>query len=224
MTYEAEISFTLDTICPWTYLAKRRLEKALAQIPSPSPVHFTIKYKPYQLYPNASQNGEDKKAWYKTTRYGDSDEKMEMYEHVMQNFGRAEGINFKFGGLVANTLPAHRLIQHFQESRGPEIADGMVRSLYRQYFEGERHPSSDETLLAAAKEAGIEEADARRFLEDGDEGLADVKMMIREQAGNGIDSVPYIVFEGRRRDITLEGAKEVDEYVKTLNQIIKESS
>ena len=48
-------------------------------------------------------------------------------------------------------------------------------------------------------------------------------MMIREQAGNGVDAVPYIVVEGKRRDFTLEGAKEVDEYVKILQQVTKES-
>lgn len=48
-------------------------------------------------------------------------------------------------------------------------------------------------------------------------------MLIREQAGNGIDSVPYMVVEGRRRDFTLEGAKEVAEYLKALEQIAKES-
>ena len=54
-------------------------------------------------------------------------------------------------------------------------------------------------------------------------GLQDVKMLIREQASNGVDSVPYIMIEGRRRDFTLIGAKEVAEYVKILEQVIKES-
>jgi len=48
-------------------------------------------------------------------------------------------------------------------------------------------------------------------------------MAIREQASNGIDSVPYVVIEGRRRDVTIQGAKEVEEYVKSLQQVIKES-
>lgn len=61
-------------------------------------------------------------------------------------------------------------------------------------------------------------------MQDESEGLMEVKMLIREQAGNGVDAVPYIVVEGRRRDLTLEGAREVDEYVKTLEKVIKESS
>lgn len=45
-------------------------------------------------------------------------------------------------------------------------------------------------------------------------------MLIREQAGNGVDSVPYIVVEGKRRGFTLQGAKA---YVKALDQVIRES-
>ena len=70
----------------------------------------------------------------------------------------------------------------------------------------------------------MEDGEAKALIEDREEGLMDVKMLIREQVGNGIDAVPYIVIEGKRRDLTLEGAKSVDEYVKALQQIIKESS
>ncbi|KAH9831310.1 DSBA-like thioredoxin domain [Teratosphaeria destructans] len=230
MGYDSTISFCLDTICPWhaesitTYLAKRRLAKALEQIPSDAPVTFTVKYLPYQLYPGATQEGEDKYEWYKKSRYGDSAEKMEMYQTLMSSYGSGVGINFKFGGTVANTLQAHRVIQHYQETKGPETADKLINSLYRQYFEEEKHPSSPETLLTAATEAGIPESDAKAFIDDQEEGLMEVKMLIREQAGNGVDAVPYIVLEGKRRDITIEGCREVDEYVKELQRIIKESA
>jgi predicted DsbA family dithiol-disulfide isomerase len=106
-----------------------------------------------------------------------------------------------------------------------------VESLYRQYFEEERHPSSRETLLRAATDAGFDVGEAENIVggdEEDDaadeEGLQSVKALIREQAGNGIDAVPYIVIEGKRRDLTLEGAKDVDAYVKALRTIIKESS
>lgn len=208
---------------PRTYLAKRRLSKALSQLPSDSPVSFSVKYMPYQLYPDASQDGEDKYEWYRKSRYGDSEQKMKMYTILMSSYGKGEGIEYKFGGTVANTLQAHRVIQHYQETKGPETTDRIVDSLYKQYFEDEQHPSSPETLLKATTEAGIPESDARAFIEDENEGMMDVKMLIREQAGNGIDAVPYIVIEGKRRDMTLEGCREVEEYVKALKQVIKES-
>lgn len=79
-------------------------------------------------------------------------------------------------------------------------------------------------MLKATAVAGIPEADAKRVIEDENEGLMDLKMAIREQVGNGIDSVPYIMFEGRRRDLTKEGAQDVEDYVKALETIIKESN
>jgi len=227
MVYESQISFTFDTICPWTYLAKKRLDEALHQFrssPSSSIVTFTTKFLPYQLYPSAPQAGESKFDWYKKTKYDDSEERMKMYTTAMSAYGTPLGINFRFDGLVANTLQAHRVVQHYQEEKGADIADKIVNSLYEQYFEEAHHPSSPETLIKATTAAGIDETEAMKFIEDEDEGLQNVKMLVREQAGNGVDSVPYIVFEGRRRDFTLEGAKEVSEYLKVLEQVAKESS
>lgn len=89
-------------------------------------VNFQVKYLPYQLYPEATKEGEDKTAWYRKTRYGDSDEKWKMYETLMSAYGVGVGINFKFGGQVANTIDAHRVIQHFQEEKGPEVANKLI--------------------------------------------------------------------------------------------------
>jgi len=224
MGYDCTISFTLDTICPWTFLAKRRLSRALAQVRETNPaVTFTVKYLPYQLYPEASQDGEDKYEWYRRAKYDGSDDRMRKYMLLMSSYGAPEGIDYHFHGTVANTLPAHRLIWHVQETKGAEAADRCVEALYTRYFEREMHPSSPETLIGAATEAGMSEDKARAFVE-GDEGVMDVKMLIREQAGNGVDAVPYVIMEGKRRDLTLEGAREVSEYVKAMEQIIKEAS
>lgn len=227
MVYDSTISFTLDTICPWTYLARRRLQRALEQVRSSQPdsgTTFTLRYLPFQLYPEASKEGEDKYEWYRKSRYGDSEDKMKMYTTLMAAYGADAGIDFKFGGTVANTLDAHRVIQHFQESSGPEVADKIVESLYSQYFENEKHPSAADTLLRATTEAGIPESEARPIIDDESEGRMDVQMLIREQTGNGIDAVPHVVIEGRRRDVTLEGAREISEYVKALERVIKENA
>lgn len=233
--YDSSIQFTLDTICPWTYLAKKRLDEALRRVratDASTKVNFTLKFVPYQLYPEASKEGEDKYEWYKKSRYGDSEEKMKIYKTLMTAYGVSAGIDYKFGGTVANTMDAHRVIQHFQDAEGnnegkegfgPEVANKIVDSLYRMYFEEEKHPSSTETLLAACKEAGVPEKEAKNIIEDEDEGLRATKALIEEQKGNGIDSVPFIVFEGRRRDVTIQGANEVEDYVKALETIVKES-
>lgn len=150
---------------------------------------------------------------------------MKMYMALMSAYGASAGINYKFGGTVANTLQAHRLIQHYQGTspHGAEIADKLVLSLYRQYFEEEKHPSSPETLLAAAEAAGIEGEEAREYIGDPEEGLPELKMLIGEEAGNVLDQVPVVRVEGRKRDVTITGANEVEDYVKALMQIVRES-
>jgi predicted DsbA family dithiol-disulfide isomerase len=91
-----------------------------------------VKYFPYQLYPEASQEGEDKYEWYKKSRYGDSEDKMKMYTTLMSAYGVSAGIDYKFGGKVANTLEAHRVIQHFQEEKGPQAADKIINCRLRE--------------------------------------------------------------------------------------------
>ncbi|KAL8805153.1 MAG: hypothetical protein Q9182_002135 [Xanthomendoza sp. 2 TL-2023] len=161
---------------------------------------------------------------YKKTKYNDSDDKMQKYITLMTTYGKEAGIDFDFSGTVANTLDAHRFIQHYQEELGAEIADKIVNSLYTQYFTHQAHPSNSKTLLKAAADAGIDIATAEAFVEDEYQGLPETKMLIREQTSNGVDSVPHVVIEGKRRDFTLEGAKEVGEYLKTLQRVAKEST
>lgn len=127
--------------------------------------------------------------------------------------------------LAPSPVEAGKLKLEERADENPRVcfSRGGVLALYSQYFENERHPSSDETLLRATQDAGIPEHEAKAFIEDKGDGMMDVKMLVREQAGNGVDSVPSITFEGKRRDLTLVGAKEVDEYLKTLETIARES-
>ncbi|KAL1592621.1 hypothetical protein SLS60_011037 [Paraconiothyrium brasiliense] len=148
---------------------------------------------------------------------------MEKYVTYMKTLFEAEDVDWTPYGVIANTLHAHRVVHVVQERHGPGVALRLVVSLYEAYFTRGEHPSSVETLRSACAAAGLNENEAGRLVEDDcDEGMVDVKGVIREQVGNGVDSVPYVVFEGRRRDFTLVGAKEVGEYVKTMEQVAKE--
>ncbi|KAF3760598.1 hypothetical protein M406DRAFT_223559, partial [Cryphonectria parasitica EP155] len=197
---------------------------------------FHLHILPHQLYP-AFGPAQDKHAWYRDTKYLGSEERTAAFVGAMEELGREEGIEFRFGGLVGDTLQAHRVVQYFQEvdadgdvgkgeaQQGQTRASRIVDALYRMYFEEEKDLSSHETLVAACIEAGIEEGEARRVVvEDEGEGLMELKALLRESALNGIDSVPHIMFEGRRRDLTLVGAKKVGEYVKAMETIAKEST
>lgn len=156
------------------------------------------------------------------TKYSDSPEKMEKYITLMTAYGVTSGIAFKFHGQVANTLHAHRVIQHYQSTSSPAVAGLIIDALYRKYFEEERHPSEEDVLVEACVEAGVDEGEARSFVRGG-EGEDVVRELVREQARDGVDSVPWVSVEGKRRDVGVVGAKEVGEYVKVLKQVVKES-
>ncbi|KAH8200931.1 hypothetical protein TruAng_004869 [Truncatella angustata] len=188
--------------------------------------------------------GEVKREWYTHEKYNSDPAKFKLYETVMDSYATALNFKFNWDGQVANTVDAHRVIQIFQgtaeqfednpvvfedgqksrEKYGPETANRILAALYRQYFEEGKHPSSDATLLAACQEAGVEEVDARRVVvEERDMGRREIGQMVKMAGIDGVDSVPTIIFEGRRRDLTLVGAKEVEEYEKALATIVKES-
>lgn len=126
---------------------------------------------------------------YKTTKYNNSEDQMRKYTTLMSAYGVGVGIDFNFHGMIANTLSAHRLIQHFQEEMGPETANKIVNSLYKQYFEEEAHPAASATLLKAALDGGVELSKAEAFVGDEYEALPETKLLIREQASNGIEYV-----------------------------------
>jgi predicted DsbA family dithiol-disulfide isomerase len=148
---------------------------------------------------------------------------MNMYMAAMEDLGKAENIKFDLrGGMVANTLHAHRILQYLQNNKEQGIQLKALKSLYWQYFEQRAHPSSNETLVKACVAAGMAKDEAEKLVEDSDEELRQTKAAIQEQAGNGVDSVPYVIFEGRKRDFTLVGAKSVAEYEKVLGQVAKE--
>ncbi|KAI9835063.1 MAG: hypothetical protein M1819_002615 [Sarea resinae] len=155
---------------------------------------------------------------------------------MSQLFSRL-GLSITHAGTIANTLPAHVTIQHYQTLYGGEVAGRLVDELYTLYFSSAHHPSSRSTLLTAARAAHLPAPDAETEayitrITDNDANNNDndksrekraVGDTIKTQRMDGVDSVPYVVIEGRRRDFSLVGAKEVDEYVKVLEQVVAES-
>ena len=99
-----------------------------------------------------------------------------------------------------------------------------MAALYKAYFTAGADPTSLSTLLGAAVSGGVPNAEAEAFIADEMDFLSETRMLIREQASNGIDSVPHILVEGKKRDFTLEGAKETKEYLKALEDVTREAA
>ncbi|MGZ8375089.1 MAG: DsbA family oxidoreductase, partial [Nitrospira sp.] len=186
-----------DVICPWCYVGKRRLERALKAW---NGVPVNVRWRPFQLNPTMPRNGIDRRQ-YLDAKFGSPAATQVIYDQV-STAGTEEGIQFAFERIVRtpNTFAAHRLIW-LAGHHGKQ--DEMVELLFRQYFLEGGDIGNIETLSQAAAHAGLDRTSIETFL-TGDEGIEAVKA--EEAAGHrvGIRGVPYFVFN---RTSALSGAQ-----------------
>ncbi|EHK45142.1 hypothetical protein TRIATDRAFT_87959 [Trichoderma atroviride IMI 206040] len=224
--YQAQITFTPDTVCPWTYIAKKKLDRALTQFrssPASSSITYTLHFEPYQLSPSFPSGSVNRKEWYFEHKHKGIVEAEAAFQSQLRRRAESVGIDFRFDGAMGNTFDAHRVIQYFQQAKGSEAANKLVDALYARYFEQGLHPSEDEMLIASCVEAGISEEEAKKVVLDKELGLNEVQAKLSE-IRRDVDAVPVVAIEGKKRDITLTGSKEIEEYLKALERIAKEST
>jgi predicted DsbA family dithiol-disulfide isomerase len=199
-----------DVICPWCYVGKRRLERALAQLNGT--VQVQVRWRPFQLNPTMPKEGIDRKT-YLEAKFGGSEAAQAIYGQVARA-GAEEGIPFAFERIARtpNTLTAHRLIW-LAGHHGKQ--DAMVEMLFRQYFLEGGDIENLEMLSHAAVSAGFDQTAIKTFLVS-NEGVEEVKA--EEATGHrlGIRAVPYFLLNGTS---ALSGAQPPDQFLAAFRQI-----
>jgi predicted DsbA family dithiol-disulfide isomerase len=195
-----------DVVCPWCYVGKRRLERALSQLPT---VPTQVTWRPFQLNPTMPTEGMDRSE-YLEGKFGSLDTFRRLEEQVTAA-GISERIPFAFEKILKtpNTFMAHRLLWYAaQQGR----QDAVMDALFRGYFEQGADLGLPSVLTSLAESTGL---DAARFLAT-DEGAEDVKA--EEAAGHrlGIRAVPYFVLNDR---YGISGAQPIDVFVGTIEKI-----
>src|ERR1044072_4511275 len=96
-----------DTVCPWCYIGKRRLERALRQRPQPG---LAKRWRAFQLNPGLPASGMDRRQ-YMVAKFGSLDRAQRLYDAVSR-VGAQEGISFEFDRIQRppNTVRSHRLL------------------------------------------------------------------------------------------------------------------
>lgn len=198
-----------DVVCPWCYVGKRRLERALSQLNDR--VKAQITWRPFQLNPTMPKEGMDRTT-YLTAKFGSLDAFRQMEEHLLAA-GAAEHIPFVFEKMARtpNTFMAHRLIW-YAEQQGRQ--DAAVESLFRGYFTEGVDIGSVSVLGQLARRIGLDATDVASFLHS-EEGTTEVK--VEEAAGHrlGIRGVPYFNVNG---SLSISGAQPPDIFVSALQQ------
>ncbi|MBS0166693.1 DsbA family oxidoreductase [Nitrospira sp. CMX1] len=196
-----------DVICPWCYVGKRRLERALKQMGDK--VNAEVTWRPFQLNPTMPQQGMNRTV-YLETKFGNLQVFQDMEAHLLEA-GRGEQISFAFGKIdrTPNTFLAHRLIW-YAGTQGRQ--DEVVNQLFHGYFEEGLDIGSVSVLIEVSDRAGL---NAERFLK-GEEGTAEVKA--EESVGRrlGISGVPYFVIENT---YAISGAQPVDVFLGGIEKV-----
>ena len=198
-----------DVVCPWCYVGKRRLERALGQLNDRMKAQIT--WRPFQLNPTMPKEGMDRTT-YLTAKFGSLDAFGQMKEHLIVA-GVEEHIPFAFEKVMRtpNTFMAHRLIW-YAEQQGCQ--DAAVESLFQGYFTEGADIGSLIVLGQLADRAGLDAAAVESILHS-EEGTTEVKA--EEAAGRqlGIRGVPYFVLNG---SILISGAQPPDIFLSALQQ------
>jgi predicted DsbA family dithiol-disulfide isomerase len=181
------IDVVSDVVCPWCFIGKRRLEKALALVPD---VPVEVRWRPYFLNDWVPREGIDRKT-YLETKFGSVERYNGMAKRVQQAAAE-EGLVYALDKISRqpNTLDCHRLILW---ARNTGAAERMKQRLMELYFAEGADLSNREVLVQAAVDCGLD-ADLVRNLLAGD---ADVDRVTREAESAkeaGIDGVPCFIF------------------------------
>lgn len=187
-----------DVMCPWCYIGKKRLEKAIKSAPG---IAVDVRWHPYQLDPTLPPEGKDR-ATYLNEKFGGAERAEAAYERVRQA-GREEGIPFAFEKIEVspNTLDAHRLILW---SRSDDLQDVVVELLFKAYFVEGRNLAKAATLVEISAEAGMQ-SDLVEQLFETDSDLAKLKRQIDQASEMGVTGVPFFIIDGR---FALAGAED----------------
>ncbi len=184
------IDIVSDTVCPWCYIGKRRLEKAIAERPL---YQYQTSWRPFQLNPDLPAGGMTRDD-YLHAKFGGTDRASRVYSAVLQA-GREEDLDFNFSVIQRqpNTFDSHRLVR-WAASAG--VQDKVVERLFHRYFIDGVDVGDQSELLKIAEECGMD-ADlvADLFRADADADLVrDEEIVARKM---GINGVPCFIIDGK---------------------------
>ena len=208
-----EVDVVSDVMCPWCYIGKRRLEKALAMI-EPG-IEVEINWRPYQLDPTIPAEGRDRQK-YLSQKFGAPEQIAAVYDPI-RDAGKVEDIPFNFDGITLspNTLDAHRLIRWAMESG---LQDDMSERLFKAYFIEGQDLSDKTVLLDIAVEVGLERDVIERLLA-GDTDRKAVQDEIAQYQQMGVRSVPTIIV-GKKYAVV--GAQQPETIAEVIGGVFEE--
>lgn len=204
-----QLDIVSDTICPWCYIGKKRLEKAMEMRPD---LDLDIRWRPFQLDPTIPSEGVERKT-YLQRKFGSSSRASKIYQSLKEA-GAEDNIDFAFDKIAKtpNTINSHRLIR-WSGSAGCQ--DKVVELLFQRYFEQGEDIGDNAVLVSVAEEAGMDSAIVSNLLESD----ADIDLVRQEDQlarGMEIAGVPCFVFDQK---MMMPGAQDPEVIIGMIDRI-----
>jgi predicted DsbA family dithiol-disulfide isomerase len=205
-----QIDVISDTVCPWCFIGKRRLARAMAMRPA---ITFDVKWRPYRLDPTIPNGGTDRKA-YMRAKFGTDPMKIVEMHKLIAAEGAKDGIEFDFAAIERrpDTLDSHRLIR-WAEATG--VQDEVVERLFIAYFENGEDIGDIRVLADIADISGMDGVEVAQMLE-GDEDRALVEREDQIAHEMGVTGVPAMIFGNR---LAVSGAREPELLVSVIDRV-----
>ena len=209
-----QIDIVSDTVCPWCFIGKRKLERAIAMRPE---IEFDIRWRAYRLDPNVPREGVDRRAYMKA-KFGDSPRTSAMSQ-ALKEAGQGESIAFAFDRIEKrpDTTDSHRLIR-WAATTGNQ--NEVVERLFKAYFEEGRDIGDASVLLAVADESGLDTGLVSELLaSDSDRALIEREDALAHEMG--ISGVPTFIFSNK---YLISGAYDPDKIVRVIDKMQAEAA
>lgn len=198
-----------DPICPWCYIGKTLLDRALESRPDHP---FTVEWHPYQLNPDMPPEGMDRRT-YLESKFGGKEAAFEAYKPVVERAKEA-GLEIEFDKIARtpNTLDAHRLI-HWAGIEGRQTP--VVSALFRAYFQDGRDIGAHDVLGDIADSAGLDAAVILKLLQS-EADRDDIRARDAQSRKMGVTAVPTFIVAGQH---AVPGAQPVELWQKVIDDI-----
>ncbi|VCU58620.1 2-hydroxychromene-2-carboxylate isomerase/DsbA-like thioredoxin domain [Tritonibacter mobilis] len=198
-----------DPICPWCYIGKTHLDRALADAPDHP---FVVEWHPFQLNPDMPEGGMDRRT-YLETKFGGKDNAVKVYAQIADH-AREAGVEINFEAMqrTPNTIDAHRLI-HWAGLEAKQSA--IVDALFQAYFVDGKDIGDTNVLADLAEHVGMERAVVEKLLE-GDSDIEEIRSRDAHSRKMGVNSVPTFIIANQH---VVPGAQQPELWAQVIADI-----
>ena len=209
------ISVISDVVCPWCYIGKHRLEKAMANA---EPIYdFDVEYYPFELNPHAPGEGTDLHE-YLCRKFG-SESRLRDHRAHLARLAAEEGLEFhpELQKTSPNTRNAHRIILLAREVG---LQAQVAEAFFRAYFAEGRNLSDLDNLVDIGVSAGMDRDKVEQLLQS-NTGKMEIEMAEKELHDLGITAVPLFIIDDK---ISISGAQPVAAFSRAIEEVVMDKT